>query len=117
MDNTNPQAEFSDELFAKIGEEIREINAKNGWNLTKPEDWEDEYKIPACIALIISEASEALEAFRKDDKENFKEEFADIFIRLASVYKGLGFDDFYTQIQKKLEKNKTRGYRHGGKKV
>lgn len=108
---------LTNEHFAKIGEEIIEINAKNGWDLTKPEDWQHPEKIPACVALIHSEVSEALEAFRKDDIDNFKEEIGDIFIRIASIYRGLGFDDFYDVVIKKLEKNKTRGYRHGGKKI
>lgn len=49
--------------LAELADEIREINSQNGWNVTKAEEWSTRaYKIPAMIALIHSEASEALEA-------------------------------------------------------
>ena len=97
--------------------EINEINKNNGWNLTIPNDFTDDmYKIPAILALIHSEVSEALEAFRKGDKENFNEELADVLIRLLDLTGGLGID-IEKEVRKKLEFNKTRGYRHGGKIV
>ena len=99
-----------------LGEEITRINQSKGWNLTIPENWEDPYKIPAVLMLIVSEVSEALEAFRKDDKENFREELADVAIRLLDLCTGLKID-IDSEIQLKLEKNRAREYRHGGKKV
>lgn len=99
-----------------LAQEIIEINTANGWNCTKPEQWADTYKVPAILALIHSEVSEALEAFRKDDKENFIEELADVVIRVLDCTGGLGMD-IDTAIQEKLEKNRHRGYRHGGKRV
>ena len=48
----------------KLATEIIEINTANGWNCTKPEQWEDTYKVPAILALIHTEVSEAVEAFR-----------------------------------------------------
>lgn len=100
----------------KLGQEINEINRANGWNVTTPEQWEDPYKIPAILALITSETSEALEAFRKDDKLNFAEECADQIIRVLDLTAGLGID-IDAEVRRKLEKNKLRGYRHGGKRV
>lgn len=96
--------------------EIIEINIANGWNVLKPEQWEDTYKVPAILALIHSETSEALEAFRKGDKANFSEELADTLIRVLDCAGGLGID-IDSAVAAKLAKNKTRGFRHGGKRV
>ncbi len=100
----------------ELAEEIREINRKNGWNVTEPVDWLQTYKVPAILALIHSEVSEALEAFRRDDRVNFAEELADILIRVLDCAPGLGVD-MDSAVRQKLERNKSRGYRHGGKKV
>ncbi|NPU91437.1 MAG: nucleotide pyrophosphohydrolase [Gammaproteobacteria bacterium] len=100
----------------KLGQEINEINRANGWNVIQPKQWEDPYKIPALLALITSETSEALEAFRKNDKLNFAEECADQIIRVLDLTAGLGID-IDAEVRRKLEKNKQRGYRHGGKRV
>jgi NTP pyrophosphatase (non-canonical NTP hydrolase) len=99
-----------------LGEEICEINTANGWNVLLPNQWEDTYKVPAVLALIHSEASEALEAFRKDDFKNFSEELADVLIRVLDCASGLGID-MDAEVAKKLEKNRARSYRHGGKRV
>lgn len=99
-----------------LGKEILVINTNNGWNVLKPEEWENDYKVPAILALIHSEASEALEAFRKNDKENFAEELADVIIRVLDCSAGLGIDIDST-VRAKLEKNKARAYKHGGKRV
>ncbi len=68
-----------------LADEIRKINSANGWQVTKPEEWGDPYKIPGVLALIHSEVSEALEAFRADDGDNFAEELADIVIRVLDL--------------------------------
>lgn len=100
----------------KLGQEINAINVANGWSVVQPDQWEDPYKIPAILALITSETSEALEAFRKDDRVNFAEECADQIIRILDLTAGLGIDIDHA-VRQKLEKNKTRGFRHGGKRV
>ena len=96
--------------------EINEINRANGWNVLRPEQWDESYKVPAILALVHSEASEALEAFRHNDKANFEEELADVLIRVLDCAGGLGID-IDSAVRAKLEKNKTRGHRHGGKRV
>ncbi|MDP7132644.1 MAG: hypothetical protein QF437_19265, partial [Planctomycetota bacterium] len=70
-ESTAPQEEGTSncsDCLARLGREIVEINHLNGWNVTSPENWSDTYRIPAMLALIHSEVSEALEAFRNDDK-------------------------------------------------
>lgn len=94
-----------------------EINTSNGWDVLKPEEWTNSNtRVPAVIALIHSEVSEALEAFRKSDRANFEEELADVVIRVMDCAGGLGVD-LEKVILKKLEKNRGRGHRHGGKRV
>lgn len=95
--------------------EIRTINESNGWNVTSLHEWSDSYKVPAILALIHSEASEALEAFRIDDMEHFTEELADILIRVLDCA-GAFTPDFDAVVAAKLEKNRGRGFHHGGKK-
>lgn len=66
------------------------------------------------LALIHSEVSEALEADRNGNYVNFKEELADICIRVFSLC-GVEGIDLHKEIIKKMAKNKRRPYRHGGK--
>lgn len=99
-----------------LAEQIRGINAANGWNVTQSDEWSDPYKVPAVLCLINSEVSEALEAFRNGDVDNFREELADVLIRTLDL--AAAFDptiDF--RIEEKLKKNKERGHRHGGKRI
>ena len=94
-----------------------DINRANGWNVITPEEWDsDPYRIPGVIALIHSEVSEALEAYRDNDRTHFAEELADVIIRTLDCAGGLGID-IEKEVLAKLEKNRGRGYRHGGKKV
>ena len=102
--------------FNALAVEACEINRANGWNVLTPECWEDAYRIPAILALITSEVSEALEGFRLNDRENFSEELADVLIRVLDCAGGLGID-LDRCVREKMEKNRHRGYRHGGKRV
>lgn len=68
------------------------------------------------VALIHSEVSEALEDFRKGDREHFSEEIADVVIRCLDLCGGMGID-LDAAVAAKLAKNRQRGFRHGGKKV
>ncbi len=180
--------------YTELGKEILAINKANGWNVTTPVDWAKSNKLNTICALIQSEASEALEGFRKGDLDNVAEELADVKIRVLDCLSGLEVDydspslqpvslwkeitkvnmelpyifpswlnilscqlwrasasieyaenfhvhrncfvfymlnymagieklakmcgmDLDKAIRKKLEKNKTRGFKHGGKKV
>ena len=89
---------------------------KQAFETAKSKGWHDQVrKFSEAIALIHAEASEALEADRRNEgKERVAEELADICIRIfdASIEFGL---DLETAIKTKMEYNKTRTYKHGGK--
>jgi NTP pyrophosphatase (non-canonical NTP hydrolase) len=77
--------------------------------------WHDEPQATGTLlALIHSEVSEALEADRKGDAENFVEELADVCIRVFDLC-GSREIDLEAAIIKKMEYNKTRTHKHGGK--
>ena len=103
-------------MLNELSKEISEINASNGWNVTVEADWNDTYKVPAILALIHSEVSEALEAFRENNCEGFAEELADIVIRVLDCAAGLAID-MDEQVHVKLLTNRTRGFKHGNKRV
>lgn len=74
--------------------------------------WDDKRNIGEMLMLIVTEISEAMEAYRKQDKENFNEEIADTFIRLFDLCGGLKID-ILKEIEKKMIKNRKRPYKHG----
>lgn len=107
-------------------ERVYAVNSANGW-------FEDDRTVGDDIALLHSEVSEMLEAFRdgglKDQTdsepkegaamakpEGFGSEAADVFIRLLDTCKRRGVDLAY-EFERKLAFNGTRGHRHGGKKL
>jgi NTP pyrophosphatase (non-canonical NTP hydrolase) len=94
--------QFSLNRISELAAEILAINKANGWEVTTPDLWADEtrpFKLRAVGALIISEISEALEAYRKADKENFAEELADTVIRILDLLQGLGFGLDFAQAR------------------
>ncbi len=64
------------------------------------------------LMLIVSELGEAVEAWRKADKENFIEEMADVFIRSGDLIGFLRLD-LEQAIIDKMAKNESRPYKHG----
>ena len=82
-------------------------------------------RIPEKLCLIHSEISEALECYRNHEGDDFREvggkpagfasELADAVIRIYDLAGALGVDLDYA-LARKHEYNKTRPYRHGGKK-
>jgi len=102
--------------LGNLAKTVIQINTANGWNVLKPAEWNDTYKVPGILALMHSEVSEALEAFRANDQANFAEELADVIIRTLDCAAGLGID-IDAEINRKLEKNRNRAFRHGGKRV
>ena len=102
---------------------VYQVNLANGW-------FEDERTVGDDIALLHSEASEMLEAYRDGGladqtqeraesgsppkPEGFGSEAADVLIRLLDTC--LRRDvDLAWEFGRKLEYNATRGNRHGGK--
>lgn len=92
------------------------LAVSKGWN-------ERQVLIPEQVALICSEACEALEAWRNNEPISWTEntkpqgvasEYADIIIRVCHYASLLGIDLEY-EIERKLEYNHSRPYRHGGK--
>ena len=96
--------------------EINSINRINGWSVITPDGWNEDYKIPTLLALIHSEVSEALEAFRHNNEANFEEELADILIRVLDCAGGLCID-IDKAVREKIDTNRGREYKHGGKRI
>lgn len=98
--------------------EAHKTAREKGW-------WEGTINIPEKLCLIHSEISEALECYRDgklaprsvDGKpEGLVIELADVVIRIADLCSQLGFNLEYA-LETKMKYNKTRPYRHGGKKA
>jgi NTP pyrophosphatase (non-canonical NTP hydrolase) len=100
----------------ELGDAILENKIAKGWTVTTPERWAETDHIPAVLALIHSEVSEAMEGFRHDDRANFAEELADVVIRVVGLAHGLGID-LGAEMLAKVEKNRAREFKHGGKRL
>lgn len=114
-------------------ERVYEVNEANGW-------FESDRTVGEDIALLHSEVSEMLEAYRDgglDDQtsapyiapgamrdgalvlpkpEGFGAEAADVFVRLLDTCKRRGVN-LAAEFERKLTYNATRGHRHGGKVI
>lgn len=91
------------------------VLAKEAYMIAKSKGWHDEERETGTVlALIHSEVSEALEADRKGDSDGFAEEIADVMIRCLDLCGAKGID-IDTVLSRKMEYNKTRSYKHGGK--
>lgn len=66
------------------------------------------------LMLAVSELGEGLEALREGDMDGFKEELADVVIRIADLCGGLGID-LEKEILRKMDANESRSYKHGKK--
>ena len=104
----------------KWSDEIHQNAVEHGW-------WENgSGNIPELLMLIVSEVSEALEAFRRDEMETyytpegkpegFWTELSDAVIRIMDLAGAYNVDLEHI-IALKHEYNKTRSYRHGGKRA
>jgi NTP pyrophosphatase (non-canonical NTP hydrolase) len=115
--------------LAELEQQVYEVNEANGW-------FEEDRTVGDDIALLHSEVSEMLEAFRdtglsdatqadvvshqgvvrRSKPEGFGSEAADVLIRLLDLCRRRGVDLEF-EVQRKLAYNATRGHRHGGKRL
>lgn len=104
------------DALADAQERVYAVNVDNGW-------FEDDRTVGDDIALLHSEVSEMLEAFREGGlgdltvglkPEGFGSEAADVLVRLLDTCKRRGINLAW-EFERKLAYNKTRGYKHGGK--
>jgi len=101
--------------IGKLQEEVHRIAIEHGW-------WDKERSIGEALMLIVTELSEAMEAYRIGNPESDKipgfsrleEELADVIIRVLDLAGGIGLD-IEGAISAKMGYNETRPYRHGGK--
>ena len=112
--------------------DLREVQ-RAVWSTAEEHGWHEEIdSIPVKLLMIHSEVSEALEEYRNtppecevsylyyrvdsDKPEGFGVELADIVIRVLDLAEMLDID-LTGIILTKMEYNKSRPYRHGGKRV
>jgi NTP pyrophosphatase (non-canonical NTP hydrolase) len=111
--------------LAEAIEECYELAVEKGWSDPPPTFGE-------AVALLCSEACEALECYRTHDLDDMTDgdiylgqgglpkprgvgsEFADVFIRLCHYCKLFGID-LQAEYDRKMAYNRLRDYRHGGK--
>ena len=104
-------------MINKLAEEIRANALAKGFHEYEPRlgvGGQDARHILSWLMLITTEVAEAAEAVRIGDVANFGEELADVVIRVLDCAATLGID-LEKEILEKVEKNKARPIKHGGK--
>lgn len=100
--------------FNEMGHEALRIANSKGWDIPTSINFVDE--MMAQLMLVTTEVAEAAEAVRKGDEENFGEELADVLIRIGNITAACGID-MDSAVAAKMERNRNRPFKHGGKKI
>lgn len=105
--------------LSKMQAEVYTNNVDHGW-------FDAERGVGDDIALLHTEVSEAYEAYRqhgtepytdvKGKPDDFGSELADVLIRLLDTCQRTGID-LEAEYERKMTFNRSRTYRHGGKRV
>jgi len=101
--------------IAELQEEVHRIAVEHGW-------WDKERSTGEALMLIVTEVSEAMEAYRIGNPPSraipgfsrLEEELADVIIRVLDFAEGNGLN-IEGAIAAKVGYNEARPYRHGGK--
>lgn len=97
----------------------------HSYNIAHERGWHDPVIVMEKLCLIHSEVSEAVEEYRNNNIDGYYEgekpcgfgiELADILIRVADLAQCLNID-LTEEIKEKMKYNKSRPYRHGGKRA
>ena len=111
---------YGNKSLADMAEEVYQFEVSKGW---QPND----NRFAESVALLHSEVSEVLEAYREWGTTDMTDEFrgkpegvgselADVFIRLLSSCHQYGID-LHREYERKMAYNRTRAFRHGGKRL
>ncbi len=98
-----------------LAREAHAIAKANGFHSTLT-TFDHTKPVLSWLMLIVTEVAEAAEAVRSGDEKNFGEELADICIRVFDTAEALGVS-LEQEIVDKMDKNRSRSYRHGGKRA
>lgn len=108
---------MTEQPLNKIADEAIEIKKDHGFPIvTNFNSEEEKYIIGTKLTGIHGEVSEMYEAHRVADFKNFIEEGIDVLIQTLELLRGLGAD-IDSELRKKMEYNRNRPHRHGGKRI